>query len=1224
MSFFGYRSSSSRSSVQETHLSELERLRGRQLASLVRAGGRAKNQQQTIFEVPVADTPRGSLSLKLQLPSEFPVKVPQLQASIPVQHRWLDTAGNVQGHPDLNQWTAHSDLGRIVTEIVTELRAVVASSAFANKPSMSLARDISPASVASLSQYPGASASYTPLSRPSLQVQIQQPKQQSPPDTSKAQRSQMPEIPTIVPELEELSLLELEKLNSDKHALKRFVKELPSVKGFTQLRNEVLHSNMEIAKTTLGYESEQRELQTVIEAQRTKLRDAQQMLADKQARQQRIVTRHRPDALLEQLSVAIKDVENETDEVATQFIHGDINVVQFLSTYVPRRNLYHERTLKWTRTTKFPSACKMTWSWPVYTPVTWRSIESHPKYQLYRVDMQVPRGAFTGIPVLFVPGHMGSYKQARSLSRHLWDMNNELFDVFALDFHQEATGLNGNYITDQAFFLNHVIRGILREYKRQIQDASHSHVVIPKSVIIVAHSMGGIVARTAEFLPNYKKYSIQHVVALGVPYDIPSFPFDPEMRAVYDRMQSKRDIENDVVYVSIAGGHKDTLVQTSSTSVDTVTKPSRAFAVLASAIPAVKTPVDHFCLLWCHQLLKVVAQSLYKVVDLETRELLSSPSVRLAIAKEVLFGGEIAEEGVDSKTIANVSLHQSYVQDGYYPGEYIGYALLLPYSLTKLLRTRFVTVIVIMYALTLQIFYAQLAHWQTRFNLQSTSSPQDLSQDNFPSFTSMLHPAAHAPAYLKSALAFFSNSRFTIVSSKTTTAIAVLTLAMTAGAGYFGYGKLLSGEQSMEKVIVLATMVAEFMILYAYALGLLYAVVKFFSLLQRFVVSPVVSTLNNVTDRLKLRSWMLIIAIHGTTQLLGQIASSSSVNFSRILGLLVIVSFVIFVLYMLALGGNTDGTLDQQRMKRSLFAILLLSIFPWVGKVWYFIGIVRLPPSDLPNDLLMEGGSYILILSVSTYLVSLSLECMIPLPPTAFFGASLGQDAASVYGKSSSNSASNIKITAENCPKCIFEDGGPGAVLVEYNDRTTRRVVAGNTGEVVYVGLTFRVVSCDCVYRFKNSRDFCDFCIRSCRLCGGGNGNFQEAAKYKDFLKASKVDLAMHALVPMTFQICAAVQATYGLYRAHLSFYLTPPCVLALVIYHIVLRHPVEARRIKNKQRKKSTKKKKSSSKSKSKPVTTSCDASTTATTTINETTSRNKKKKKRKLGTSSTFAAQQ
>ncbi|CAI5726687.1 unnamed protein product [Peronospora destructor] len=97
---------------------------------------------------------------------------------------------------------------------------------------------------------------------------------------------------------------------------------------------------MEIAKTTLGYESEQRELQTVVEAQRKRLRDAQQALAEKQARQQCIVARYRPDALLEQLSVAVKNVRKRDDEVATQFVHGDINVVQFLSTYLPRRNLY--------------------------------------------------------------------------------------------------------------------------------------------------------------------------------------------------------------------------------------------------------------------------------------------------------------------------------------------------------------------------------------------------------------------------------------------------------------------------------------------------------------------------------------------------------------------------------------------------------------------------------------------------------------------------------------------------------------------------------------------------------------------------------------------------------------------------------------------------------------------------------------------------------------------
>ncbi|CAI5745868.1 unnamed protein product [Peronospora destructor] len=112
---------------------------------------------------------------------------------------------------------------------------------------------------------------------------------------------------------------------------------------------------------------------------------------------------------------------------------------------------------------------------------------------------------------------------------------------------------------------------------------------------------------------------------------------------------------------------------------------------------------------------------------------------------------------------------------------------------------------------------------------------------------------------------------------------------------------------------------------------------------------------------------------------------------------------------------------------------------------------------------------------------------------------------------------------------------------------------------------------------------------------------FRRLPSTKTFLKDSKIDLAMHALVLLTFQICAAVQATSGLYRAHLSFYLTPACVLALEPYHIVLRHPVEARRIKDKRRKKSTKKKKNSSNSKSKPITTNCDASTATTTTINE-----------------------
>lgn len=646
--------------------------------------------------------------------------------------------------------------------------------------------------------------------------------------------------------------------------------------------------------------------------------------------------------------------------------------------------------------------------------------------------------------------------------------------------------------------------------------------------------------------------------------------------------------------------------------VDTVANSSRAFVALASAIPTVKTSIDHFCLLWCYQLLKAVAESLYKAIDLETRELVSDPSVRLEVAKRALFG----EPDLETKIGAIDLMHRVYVQDGYHPDEYGKYALVLPKFLTTLLRTRLSTVFVIMYAVTLQILYAQVAQWQSRFNLQSTSSPQAPSQETFPSFMSMLNPAAHAPASLKNVISAVKPG----TSKSTTISVAVLTVLTAATVFCFGYGKLMLNWQNMD-IWAATTKATETLFLYAYVLGLLYALATIFSVLQRFVVGPVMSKLKNIADRLKFRRWMIIVIIHVVVQLVGQV-NSPSMKSSKLLGLLVLASFVVFVLFLLALGGNNHVTSDQQHMQHSLFAVMWLSTLSWVGKVAYFIGVVRVPPLELSNDLLMEGGSHVIILSMFTYLISLSLDSMVPLPPTAFFEASSGQDAASVYGKTLNSSASIVKITAENCPKCIFEDGGPGCVLEEYADQTTCRVVAGTSREMVYVGPTFRVVTCDCVYRFQSSRNFCDFCVRSCRLCGGGNGNYQEAAKYQDFLEQSKVELAMHALVPMTFQICAAIQATYGLHRVHMSFYLTPLCVFALIIYHTMLRHPVEAQRIENEQRKRSIKKKKAknNSKIKSTTTTTNMTPSTNASTTpaTSEFTVRSKKKKKRKSKTSS------
>uniref|UniRef100_K3X272 VPS37 C-terminal domain-containing protein n=1 Tax=Globisporangium ultimum (strain ATCC 200006 / CBS 805.95 / DAOM BR144) TaxID=431595 RepID=K3X272_GLOUD len=363
MSFFGLRGSSSssayRASHHETHQSELERLRGRQLASLVRAGGRAKNQQQTTFEVAIADTSRGKLFLTLTLPQDFPLKAPQAQVSMPLQHKWLDIAGNVQGHPDLNQWTAHSDLGRIVSEIVNELHRVASSAqlhaaapangiaAKADTRRPSSASPSPPQHQLQQSAYSLQAASYTSISS---QAQSRQSaistQQQQQAAVKSLPRTQMPVIPAIFPELEELSVAQLEALATDRHALKAFVKKMHSVQEFMKLREDVMAGNVRIAETTLSHEGEMRTLQGEVQALRSSLRDAQESLAQKQARQSRVLARHRPDALLDQLSAATKELDASSDDLALQFAHGEMDVAQFSAQYLPQRALYHERTIK--------------------------------------------------------------------------------------------------------------------------------------------------------------------------------------------------------------------------------------------------------------------------------------------------------------------------------------------------------------------------------------------------------------------------------------------------------------------------------------------------------------------------------------------------------------------------------------------------------------------------------------------------------------------------------------------------------------------------------------------------------------------------------------------------------------------------------------------------------------------------------------------------------------
>ena len=70
------------------------------------------------------------------------------------------------------------------------------------------------------------------------------------------------------------------------------------------------------------------------------------------------------------------------------------------------------------------NGCAMTYmyEWPTYVPVNGLPeavVAAHPNYGLYAYGegesvKRLEEGAFSGIPVLFIPGNSGSYKQGKT------------------------------------------------------------------------------------------------------------------------------------------------------------------------------------------------------------------------------------------------------------------------------------------------------------------------------------------------------------------------------------------------------------------------------------------------------------------------------------------------------------------------------------------------------------------------------------------------------------------------------------------------------------------------------------------------------------------------------------------------------------------------------------------------------------------------------------------
>ena len=101
---------------------------------------------------------------------------------------------------------------------------------------------------------------------------------------------------------------------------------------------------------------------------------------------------------------------------------------------------------------------------------------------------------FSGVPVLFIPDHGGSFTQAVSLAASAAQLGREReaggrpgLDYFSLDLNSGWSGLSGSVLTSQLNFATEAVRRILELYKRPPDSAG--------SVVVVGHGVGADLAK---------------------------------------------------------------------------------------------------------------------------------------------------------------------------------------------------------------------------------------------------------------------------------------------------------------------------------------------------------------------------------------------------------------------------------------------------------------------------------------------------------------------------------------------------------------------------------------------------------------------------------------------------------------------------------------------------------------------------------------------------------
>nr|AOR51856.1 GPI-inositol deacylase [Phaffia rhodozyma] len=272
-------------------------------------------------------------------------------------------------------------------------------------------------------------------------------------------------------------------------------------------------------------------------------------------------------------------------------------------------------------------ACRMSWMSPSYIHITTFDKTVHPiadKYKLFLYREVGWDGDHTpdGQPVLYIPGNAGSMMQVRSIassaSRQYWTgpfISNKAFiergikplDFFTADFNEALSAFHGPTLLSQSNYVAQAIPHILSLYDH-LPSSSR-----PTSVILLGHSMGGVVARQAALLLSDPS-QVHVILTLSTPHRFPPVSSDHTMQQIYSSINSPVSHSLNASLISVCGGSADPTLASDACALPPSGHNDREdetrLGVFTSGMIGTWTGVDHEAMVWCHQVRSRIARLL--------------------------------------------------------------------------------------------------------------------------------------------------------------------------------------------------------------------------------------------------------------------------------------------------------------------------------------------------------------------------------------------------------------------------------------------------------------------------------------------------------------------------------------------------------------------------------------------------------------------------------------